>query len=199
MKNINFKIKWLSLNEAQKKIAVVLMVFIIIILVLWITIYRPLRIKELNLGLELKALNAQIAQIESIFGSDASIDEGMLRIKKASEAALDKLPADEKDSIRMLSDVARKHNIEIISIKPQPKSLVLDKDRKEIQAEGKTCHSIFVSIDMISSFSDLVAYLAVLENEFKTFITVEELAINRLELSGAKLPVILSINLYLLS
>ena len=99
----------------------------------------------------------------------------------------------------MLSNFAKMLNIELLSVKPQSKAVFVNDDGRPVEAEGKTCRVVPVSLGMRCSFRDLLRYLETVEKSLPAFVTVERLRVERDKTDVLKLNILLDLNLYLLS
>ena len=106
-----------------------------------------------------------------------------------------KFPEKEEESLRILSDIARNLNIEIISISPKPKRVFEAAGR----VEEKICQFISVSMEMRGTYFNLVKYIESLKKDLPAFLSIEELRIKKERIEGSLLNIMLTFKLYLLS
>lgn len=168
-------------------------------LIPWFLVYLPTKNAVSRAKKELTAAETQIRQIEAIVDKAKSMEEGLTLLQGVFAKINNKFPRQEEESLAMLSDYARKLNIEVVSIKPSAKEFLFDEDGQKIGIEGRFCQSLPVSLELRCSYKDLVGYLEALKKEVTAYLSIEKLRINKDSLGPAKLSVILDINLYLLS
>lgn len=189
-----------NLSPSQKKIVIISLIVIAVFLIFWLFIYLPTKFTVQRYKSELISVESQIKEIEAVIGEAKTRDEGIRLLKARYQELNNKFPQGEEDSLRMLSDFAKKLNIELISIRPQPKREFLDGNNQKVEIEGMTCLIIFVSIEMKCFYKDLVKYIQTLkESSGLTFVTFEKLRISKDKSGTPKLNITLDLNLYLLS
>lgn len=189
-----------NLSPSQKKIVIISLIVIAVFLIFWLFIYSPTKFTVQRYKSELISQESQIEEIEAVIGEAKTMDEGIRLLKARYQELNNKFPQGGEDSLRILSDIAKKLNIELISIRPQPKREFLDENNQKVEIEGATCLIIFVSIEMKCFYKDLVKYIQTLkESSGLTFVTFEKLRISKDKSGTPKLNITLNLNLYLLS
>lgn len=189
-----------KLSPSQKKIIIISLIIISVFLIFWLFIYLPSKNTVQRYKSELISIENQIKEIEVLIGEAKSIDEGIRLLKARSQELNNRFPPGEEDSLKILSNIAKKMNIELISIRPQSKKEFVDADNRKVEIEGKTCSTILVSIEMKCYYKDLVKYVQILkESADFAFITFEKLQISKDKSGTPKLNITLDFNLYLLS
>ena len=188
-----------KIASSQKKIIYRSLITISVFLILWLFIYLPAKKRVRGLQSELSRLESEIKNIESIAGK-ATMSEGVNSMQQRFQELNNKFPAKEEEAFRLLSNFAKKLNIEFISIKPKPKEIFLDEDDQEIKIEEKTCQIVFVSLRLRSDYENLVKYIEGLKDHLPGFIAIEELNIAKYKFQNtARLEITLDFNLYFLS
>ncbi|OGX08685.1 MAG: hypothetical protein A2Z88_11510 [Omnitrophica WOR_2 bacterium GWA2_47_8] len=146
------------------------------------------------------AIQNEIVQIESNFSDRRSLQEGIKSFEEKMAALNSKFPAKEEESLGLVSELARKRNIQVLSVKSSPKAFFMDENQQQVMVDGKICHKILISVDMKSTYEDLIDYIKALKDSLPAYVTVENLRINKdLSATSAVLNISLDINLYLLS
>lgn len=188
------------ITVSQKKIIIRGLIALLVFLILWVFVYSPSKNQVKAIKLKLLNIESEIKGIEAMAGGATIRGETIKSMRQRLQALKDKFPAEEEGALSMLSDFAQKLNIELISIKPQPKKIFLDEHGKEIVIEGRVPQTVFVSLRLRCSYEDLVKYIEVLRQDLPGFITVERLNISK-DRSGktARLDAVLNFNLYFLS
>lgn len=189
----------IKFSPSQKKITIIGLAILLAFLVFWLFIYLPSKNTVKRIKSELISADNEIGEIEAAISEAKTADEGIRLLKQRYQELNNKFPPGEEDSLRMLSDFAKKLNIEITSIKPGgSKRPFLDEDNKNVEIEGKTCQIVSVSIEMSCLYKDLVEYLQTLKESLPAFMSIEKLKISKDKLLTKKLNITLDLNLYLL-
>jgi hypothetical protein len=189
-----------NINLAQKKIITAVLVWLCVFLVSWMFVYLPARRQVMRMKQQLNAAEEQIRGIEGGLEGNVAIEAGMKLLQEKSGALAAKFPQREEESLRMLSALAQKLNLEIVSLLPEPKTLFLKgQDNLKTEVEGRTCYTVAVAIEMRGSYNDLLRYIAALEESPEAHICVEGLKITKGTAGPAKLNINLNLKLYLLS
>lgn len=189
-----------KITPAQKKIIIRGLIVVLVFLFFWLFIYSPTKNEVKKIKLELSGLENEIKQIEAMAGEPTIRGETIKSMQERLQELNNKFPAQEEEALRMLSDSAQKLNIELISIKPQPKKILLDQYGKEVKIAEKTCRIVFVSVKMKCRYEDLVKYIEILKQDLPGFVTVERLNIVKDKFGKTvKLNIRLDFNLYFLS
>jgi Tfp pilus assembly protein PilO len=190
-------IKNIDIN--QKKIIIIAFGVFLLSLVFWFFIYTPaqkgIRVMKTDLGV----INTQIKEIESIISEAKSVDEGIRVLKERSEVLKARLPRQEEGVISVLSDLAKKTGVEIISINPQSKTDYLDDNGNKIMIGDRCLQSMLVPVELICTFKDLIRYMEAFRSQSPAFITIESLTINKGAAISLKLNIRADLKLYLLS
>jgi hypothetical protein len=147
----------------------------------------------------LSSIEAQLREVEIIFGQAKTVDEGMKSLGERYWELNKKFPQEEEEALKMLSVLARNLNIEIVSVKVDPKIIFLDENSQEVEIEGKTCQVAHATIEMRCFYKDLVKYIGTLKKNLPAFINIERLGIVKDKSGMPRLNIILGLNLYFLS
>ena len=188
-----------NLTRSQQKIIIVTVAVIVVFFIVWLLLYIPTTNGMNQYKIELNGVQSQIQQIEMTFGQGKSIEEGMRLLTERYRQLDAKFPLKEEEGLRLLSDMARQLNVEIVSTKLQPKKEFEDSSHTKVQIDGKTCQELKITIDVRSTYKDLVEYIKTLKEQLPVYITVENLKINKASREVSPLNVTLEINFYLLS
>ena len=188
-----------NITISQKRIVIISVMAVLVFLVSWLFIYLPAKNKIRQLKTELLDIEQQIQKIETLIAQDKTIEEGMRLLNERFAQINSKFPQKEEESLRMLSDLARKFNITVVSVKSSPKTSFLDRNQQSVSLEGKNCHKFVVTIDLKSSFNNLIEYFGALKESLPSYFIVEQLKISRDSAESPLLNVALTLNLYLLS
>ena len=110
-----------------------------------------------------------------------------------------RLPPDEKESLKMLSEFAQKHKITIVTLKADARTDFPDGKKLEDNFAGKTCFTIPVSIIMTGKYEDLVQYLQEIRTVLPAYAVIEKMEIHKDSTGIDQLNATLNLNLYLVS
>lgn len=141
----------------------------------------------------------QIQDIETTIGKDKTLEKGIELLQVSRRRLNNKFPPKEEGGLEMLSDFAKKLNIEFISIEPKPKQAFLDENGSKVELEGKSCQGVLVAIEIKCLYKELVKYIQLLKESLPAFVTIETLRVNKDKSGMPKLNVILNLNLYILA
>ena len=186
-----------KISQAQKKIILDLAVALAALLIFLLLAYLPSRKAVRMMASQLEDAEKQINEIEAILGSSKSMDEGMQLLRQRFQKIDARFSLKQEDSLRLLSEGARRFNVEIISVKPQAKTAFLDEKNNELSIEGKACMRLPVSLEMRSSYKDLVRYLRYLRDSYPALTAIERLRAAKDQSGLSRLNVSLDIELYL--
>jgi Tfp pilus assembly protein PilO len=183
---------------SQKKIIIVTLVAVVVFLIFWVFIYSPSSRSLLEIRPQVYALESQVRAVEKILSSAKTPEAGAKILKDRFQELNAKLSQKEEKSLGLLSEFGRRMNIEIVSIKPQPKTPLIDESGGKIEYSGKVFQVVPVVIEMRCFYKDLVKYLQMLQTSLPSLVAVEKLKINRTVPKSPRLNVALEINLYTL-
>lgn len=192
MQNIKF-------SQSQKKIITISLLVVVVFLVFLFFIYLPSRDTVIKIKSELLSCENQIQEIKTIVSGVKSQGEGIRILKEKLKGLDNKFPSKEEEASKMLSALARKVNIEIISVKLESKKELIDENNNKIGIEEKTCQSILVSMEIKCPYKDLISYIRALKESLPALVTVEALRISKDGPQPLTLNVTLTLNLYILS
>lgn len=172
---------------------------VLVLLALWLPMYRSAGRSINQLRSELTATENQIRQIEAGADKGLSLRERGRSFDTNAQPIDSQFPQQKEESLRLLSEFARKLNIEIVSLRSQPTAACLDIDKKKIAIEGMGCQRLSVSVELRGSYKDLLKYIETLKESLPAYFTAEKLRMAK-DISGAsRLNITLELNLYLLS
>lgn len=187
------------MSKSQIKIIIVAFIVVSVFLLFVLLVYRPAKDKVKLIKAELSSLNSQIVYIEGLIGKDKPLHVGIELLQEKLQELEYKFPQKEEETLKQLSDLARKLNIEVITTSPQPKKDFLDENNKMKKIEGKVFRTVVVGLKIQCFYKDLVKYVESLKKDISTFVSIEKLKIDKSASGGSKLGVTLQINLYILS
>lgn len=167
-----------------------------VFLSLWIFAYLPGQLEAVRLNAELSDTQKQIRQIEGIMAEGRISGIGIGILKEKYRRLKEKFPEDEEEGVAALSTIARGCGMEVISSDAKPKMAFLDENQQPVTFEGKTLQVISVSIELKSTYKDLLKYIQALRVSLPVLATVETLSITNDEANPKQQNISLDINLY---
>jgi Tfp pilus assembly protein PilO len=188
-----------KLSRSQRTIIIVSAVGVVFLIVGIIIFYFPSKKRIKDLKTELDDMNQQIDRIFAIVGKEKSIGEGIQSLEELYKTISARFPQKEERGIRLLSDYARRLNMEVGSLVPASKVPFLDQEAHPVVIDGETCQAELVSMEMRGSYQDLVEYIRELQEDFPTLVTIESLSISKDSAGPDKLNIRLGLRFYLLS
>ena len=184
--------------DSFKKKIIVVCVMSIVFLITWSLMYLPARMAINKLKQNLNDVDLQIKQIETVVDQGKNVDQITQSLEEHFTQLDSKLPEREEASLGILSDLARKQNIVIVSTRSQPKTLFMGKDNQQIAIENRICYKFSVALEMKGSYQDLLKYIETLQSSLPSLIVVDRLQISKDPSGTPILNVNMDLNLYLL-
>lgn len=165
-------------------------------MVFWFLIYLPNQKSALKIKSELYALEEQVKIIEEILSKTKTIESSRKLLEARFQRLTNKFSSKEAEALKMLSELARRVNIEVISVKPQPKKPFLDEDNRKIEIAGKSVQVIHVYMEMKCFYKDLARYLELLNENPLALEMIKRLKITREKPTTRRLNIVLELDLY---
>lgn len=162
-------------------------------------VIRPRLERLRNIQLQLRDTRQQIHEIESGLTAGRTLEQYISSLYKESQSLDQAFPAREDETIGKISDIARRSNIEVLSVKPQLKKQYFDENQQEVTVQGKKCYSVAVAMQARGSYQDLVLFLDSLKKDLPAYFTVERLDMQKAGPVPPLLNISFEINLYLLT
>ncbi len=184
---------------AQKKIIFIALIIAIASLGLWFIIYLPAKTTLRQTQDEFLKAEGQIKEIEAIVRRANTAVEAMKLLKEKYRRLDNKFSSRQEEALKILSEPARRVNVEIISVNPKPQAVFVDKENQKISIDGKTCRVVPVSMEIRCFYKDLVKYIDALNQAPPVYITAQKILTKREGPVTAMLDIKLELNLYYLS
>lgn len=190
----------LKLNPSEKKLAIIGSATALAFVLFLLFIHIPTTNTVKRIQTELYGKEAQIQAIEAMISEVKSHDEGIAMLSDKLNRLDSKFPAGEESGIRILSGLAKKMNIAIVSLKFDPEVPLVDDNNQAIGIEGKACRKASVFMVLKCDYGSLVRYLSALkEDTTAAEVTIENLTIDRNNAHSPDLNINIELNLYILS
>lgn len=126
------------------------------------------------------------------------LEEVILSLRRESMVLEETLPRQERISaiLTALSNEANGVGIEVISVRPEP-AVPYPNAENPIRLEGKVCQSLSIQMELRASYRVLGGYLASLEREFPSTVTIDGIEIQQEGGESSFLKITLFITTYL--
>lgn len=187
------------MNAQQKKMIVFVGAAAAGFFMLWLFVYLPLCSKIRLMRLQISEIDRQAQDIEFAMGRGRRLGDGAAFFEREWEKVRSRFPGKEEVGLEILSDLARRLGLEVISVRPEPKAVFLDADSRRTDIEGKACHRTPIAIALRCDFRGLVGFLEALKDSPFLFADIERLKITKDSLGPEKLDVTVDLNLFTLS
>lgn len=187
-----------NLSISQTKIIFIGLALAMVFIIFFFFVFLPGLNAVNKVKSEFITTEEQINTIESVIKEAETPNQGISSLKKKFEELNNRLPPSEGDSFRAFADLAKNSNIKITLFNPDEKKLFLDDNGNKVLLEGKALEVIFLTMEMKSSFSDLVKFLEGLRKTFPTLEITKKIRITKEGNGSNLLNVRIELNLYLL-
>jgi len=188
----------IDITQNQKNIIVTSAAVVFIFLLLWVFVYFPSSKEISSLKKELFLTQQQIQGIEMLLAGSQSRDDAIRILKARQQYLSNKFPRQEEESLRLIPEIARKMDINIISLQPGTRSEFLDENGKPVVIDGKTANYLPITMEVVCFYKDMVHYLSELKNILPAFISVQNLNVRKDKQLNGKVRSTIGFNLYLL-
>jgi len=188
----------INITQNQKNIIIMSAAGVFVFLLLWVFLYFPSSKEIGSLRNELISTDQQIQGIEILLSGSQSRDEAIRILKQKQLYLSNKFPRQEEDSLRIIPEVARKMNIEVISLQPGTRVEFLDENGKQVIIDGKTANYLPITLEAAGFYKDMISYLIELKKILPAFASVVNLNVRKDEQLNGKVRSTIVFNLYLL-
>lgn len=187
-----------NMTISQKKIIIITSVCMLTLLIFVVFVYLPTYARLNRLKAQLGEIEAQMREVEVITKDGKNIHGGIKVLKDRYNILEGCFPSAEDETLKKLVGFAKDMKIDVDSVEPRQRVVLVDGNNTPQRIEGKTCYKMPVSIKMRCSYKDLVNYAEVLRKSLAAFTTIEKLQIEKNQEDLKKLNIHAEINLYLL-
>jgi Tfp pilus assembly protein PilO len=188
----------IDITDSQKKIIIIALSVLFIFFLFWLFLFFPASKEIAALKNELISTSQQIKGIEILLAGAQSRDEAILSLEQKQQYLSNKFPQKEEESLRLIPEIARKMNINVISLQPGSRTELLDETGKQIVIEDKLANYLPITLELSCYFKDLVKYALELKAALPAFTIVNSLGITREDQLTGKIRANIEFNLYLL-
>lgn len=194
----NMNLLKLDITDNQKNIIIMSFSILLVFLLFGIFLYLPASKEISMLKQELNLTEQQIQGIDLLLTGSQGQNEAILLLKKQQQDLDSKFPQKEEESLNLITEIARKMNITIISLQSGAKTELLGVSGKQTVIENRLAHYIPITLEVTCFYKDLVKYLLELKLELPAFVSVVSLSVKKEDRSSGRVRAITNFNLYLL-
>ena len=188
-----------KINVFQIKLIQGVLALCLILLILGLMDFLPLRHRLEKAKEDLAAMENSLLPFAALLKDEQTLKGTLNSLKDRRRFLESKFPFKEDQSVQMISQLAQKSNMSIVSLNIQPQSPFLDSASSQVVSDDKTCFQIPVSIELTGTYIDLIRYIKTLHESLPAFVVVEEIKISRVTTEEKKLHITLNVNIYLLT
>lgn len=192
----------LTITKEQKRVLKYVAAGATTLVLFWVFVYLPNRnqmqqIQSSLAGTE-KQLNSikNIDEIKNTISRGYTYTESIENLKNELVALSKSIPATEEESLQYLSALAQRLNLEILSIRPDVKELLLDEDKNKVKIAGLDCYRLPIKLSLNGSYMNIANYIEALTKNAPSLLSIENLKITGLTMSGS-LTVDIDLTIYL--
>jgi len=187
----------MDITKGQKNIIIVTISTIALLIVSWIFIFLPAKDTVKTLKTELLQIEGKIGGLKDIIGKDKPLSEGITILEQELENLKKRFPDSEEGTLRIISNLAHRSGLDVISFKPRKKNLLLDENKNAKEIDDCLCKKMSVSMIVRSGYLQLGSFLEALRKEVPHILTVERLNITK-ESGRDELKADINLTMYLL-
>ena len=181
----------------QKKIFVISLAVLCIFL-LFRVILLPGYKEILAFKQELVSAQQENQEIEMFLAKAPNKDEAVRLLKLQQQYLSSKFPRKEDETLRLIPELARKNNVELIFLQQGLKTEFRDAADKQRIIEGRVVNYLPVTVELRCAYKDLVKYLQESESDLPAFISITSLNLRKDSQVPGKIRANIGFNLYLL-
>ena len=192
MKNITIK---------DKKQLIGISVILLVVLIFFIFIFMPQHRKVSSLKKQMRDIKEKIGLTKSMLGDMEKLGPLLGQMYQEMKHFEDRLPTT-KEIASVLSGLSSRleesSSLEILSIKPQKPSLVLDKDGKPVYMDGKPINRIEIELKLRATYKDLAEYIRKVQDSPDTLASIDSININRNDSIAPRLDIVTLFTIFMI-
>lgn len=175
----------IAITKGQRKIILYAIGGVLIIFIFWGFVYLPSHKQMQKFRSQLDEAEKQLNETKRIKEIKEAISKGytytlLIENLKNELTALSKnIPYEQEMALQYISSFARELNLEILSIRPGPKKLLLDKNKNRIKIAGTDCFQLPVHLKLKGGYKPIGEYIKILTEEAPSLIAIENLTIGK--------------------
>lgn len=169
-----------TLTQKDKRILVITGICILLILIFWVFVYFPTVTKVRSLKREIRAIEKELAGVESRGGKEGRDIKKMVdSIHSDFNTALQRFPPAEESALKFISSEANKYKLDIFFMRPGPKRPMLNVANAPVLMEGKQCFEMPVTMEMKGAYKSIEDFLKALRQSTSILVGVEDISIRK--------------------
>ncbi|MBF0511278.1 MAG: hypothetical protein HQL13_03015 [Candidatus Omnitrophica bacterium] len=189
-----------GLTKSQQKIIMIASIVGFISLAFLFFIFLPAHTNVEDMKTELAGIETQIKDIENKAGGARTLAEGIRRLELRNKELEAKFPEDMGESLNTIAQLVRDCHLKIISLKPSFSKALVEENDKEVEVEGKTCKTVFVTLNLKGTYHNFIKFRDIIQDHLPGFVVMEMMnIIHESQNEPQQLTIVLAFNLYLLN
>lgn len=133
-------------------------------------IYMPMHKHLVSLKKEYTQIDAEIAKIKDMAGSDKSFDEVITILKNKLDSISTRFPAKEEGILKAISERATAMGVRLDTLNPGKKRIVESLFNTPVKIAGCTVQEIEITMKFDCGFAKLVEFLTALKEDFPYYL-----------------------------
>ena len=195
-----------KLTKAQRYIILLFIIDVIAFLVLIDKIYLPANRGIKLLRDELEKMDEEVVGLKNIMRAAPgalSTEQGNGGNPQAWESQFTdlykKFPPQEDTTLKSLQELARTHNLSILSVRLREKVPCYGRQNNKLTIEGKTCQEVGFTLEMRGRYEDVLNYMKRIKEDVAAYISFDAMEAKVMNNTDHTLKVALTLTVYLLS
>ena len=184
----------------NKQFAIAAAIAVALLLLFIVFLYMPKHGAVVKLEKKIKAIDLETEATKSAIGDIRNLGKALALMQQELNNFESKLPAEEELSsiLSEITDTAKKHSIEVVSVKPGKPVLFQDSSGGAFEFDQKKVKKINIDVDLRGAYKYLVEYIKALRDSMKILAVLESVSITRNEKIAPKLEANFSLTIFVL-
>jgi Tfp pilus assembly protein PilO len=149
-------------------------------------VYMPMHRHLVSLKKEYSQIDAEIAKIKEMAGTDKTFDEVITILKKKLDSISTRFPAKEEGMLKAISEKAAAMGVRLDTLNPGKKRVVESLFNTPVKITGCTVQEIEITMKFDTSFAKLTEFLAAIKDDFPYYL--KRVSINIVKVSDGPPP-----------
>jgi Tfp pilus assembly protein PilO len=192
---VNLRLKHLTVRQIN--IVIVALTIVVTFVIVWLYVYIPVKGDFGKISSQLEAVNQRVKTIEANIPRNETTAEHVSELKQTFLELSQRVPEDEGEVLKLLTDFIRGLNMRIEFSKTGDRRLWLDDSKKAIEVDNKQCEMLPVNFRLKGTYKQLIELVAVMRESIPALIRIERVFIESSAEQADILNILLDINLYL--
>ena len=189
----------IPITKSQKKILAIALAASLACILFAVFVYFPSKAAVRHIKKELADTQRVIQEIEAMVDEGVPLHIGIDFLQQKLRVLEETFISKEGDGFKVISGTARECDVEISSLRPQPKKAVLGADGTAVEIDGKAFQHVGVVLQARCLYADLAKFTERLESGIPILVSIEKVKITKRGADDPLLDVTIELNLYLLS